>query len=348
MKTKGLLLATALTAAANGAMAQDFGVQYITEVQTNFEGKVNWMNFIRLDASLNIGKHGSIDYASIHTFKTRNRPVADDWQVFSNIDNDNLAYGLAVLGYTHSFGDKVRLFAGVRNVNEDYFTADGMALFGNSSHGIFPTVGENYPLANYPLSSLGIHANIDLGKNWTVQGSVYNGVARPLFGPDHGLMDIRKNDGVFFMGDVNYRLEGKLPGSYFAGVSASDKIHHEEFTESKANVAYWVYGEQSIYKSGDTHMDIMAQFSQNVSVSNGCKEYAGGGILLYNVLSQRVDNTLGLCVHHANYDFGEETVCEATCAIRLNKYMEIQPVYQHIRNDEDHYNVAMLRMNIEF
>ncbi len=348
MKKKELLLTSALSLMSCAVSAQNLGVQYITEVQTNFEGNVNWMNFIRLDASLNVGKHGSIDYASIHTFKTLNHTVADDWQVFSNIDNDNLAYGLAVLGYSHSFNDKVRLFAGVRNVNEDYFTSDGMALFNNSSHGIFPTVSENYPLANYPLSSLGIHTNITISKNWTIQGSVYNGVARPLFGPDHGLLDIRKNDGVFFMGDVNYRLEGKLPGSYFAGVSASDKIHHEDFTENKANVAYWVYGEQSIYKSGDTHVDVMAQFSQNVSVKNGCKDYVEGGILLYNVISKRVDNTFGLCVHHANYDFGEETVCEATYAIRLNKYVEIQPTYQHIRNNEDHYNVGVLRLNIEF
>ncbi len=347
MKRKTLFLA-ALVGTSIVAPAQEFGINYITEVQTNFKGDVNWQNFLRLDASIGIGKHGSINYASIHTYKTLDRPVADDWQVFSNIDNDNLAFGLAVLGYSHNFGDKLTLFAGVRNVNEDYFTSDGMALFGNSSHGIFPTIGENYPLGNYPLSTLGIHANYRINEQWAVQGSVYNGVARPLFGPDHGLLDIRKDDGVFFMGDVNYSKGGKLPGNYFAGISASDKIHAEEATEDKANIAYWLYGEQSIYKSGNTHIDLMAQFSQNVSVDYGCKDYWGAGILLYNVLTTKFDNTLGLCVHNANYDFGDETVCEATYSMQLNKNIALQPVYQHIHNSDSHYNVAMLRMNIEF
>ncbi len=347
MIRKALLIA-ALTGTSIGASAQEFGVQYINEVQTNFKGNVNWQNFLRLDASLAIGKCGSIDYASIHTYKTLDRPVAEDWQVFSNIDNDNLAFGLAVLGYSHRFGDRLTLFAGVRNVNEDYFTSDGMALFGNSSHGIFPTVGENYPLANYPLSSLGIHAHAAINGRWTVQGSLYNGVARPLFGPEHGLFDIRKDDGIFFMGDVNYRTAGKLPGSYFAGISASDKIHGEENTEDKANVAYWLYGEQSIYQQGDTHIDLMAQFSQNVSVDYGCKDYVEGGVLLYNVLTKKIENTLGMCVHHAHYDFGSETVYEATYRMQLSKHIALQPCYQHIRNSEAHYNVAMLRMNMEF
>ena len=345
---KRLLTTITIAASALVASAQEFGVQYITEVQTDFEKSTNWMNFLRLDASLNIGKRGSIDFASIHTFKTLDRPVADDWQVFSNITNDNLAFGLAVLGYTHQFCDKFKLFAGVRNVNEDYFISDGTGLFVNSSHGIYPTIAENYPLGNYPLSTLGIHANWTLNDNWTVQGSLYNGVARQLFGPDHGLLDIRKDDGIFFMGDVNYHQNSKLPGTYFAGVSYSNKIHGEEMTEDKTNFAYWVYGEQSIYKSGDSHVDLMAQFSQNLSVDFGCKRYMGAGVLLYNILTDKIDNTFGINVNNADYDFGDETVLEATYSLQLTDHIGIQPAYQRIWNDGGSHNAALLRLNIEF
>lgn len=345
---KRLLTTITIAASALVASAQEFGVQYITEVQTDFEKSTNWMNFLRLDASLNIGKRGSIDFASIHTFKTLDRPVADDWQVFSNITNDNLAFGLAVLGYTHQFCDKFKLFAGVRNVNEDYFISDGTGLFVNSSHGIYPTIAENYPLGNYPLSTLGIHANWTLNDNWTVQGSLYNGVARQLFGPDHGLLDIRKDDGIFFMGDVNYHQNSKLPGTYFAGVSYSNKIHGEEMTEDKTNFAYWVYGEQSIYKSGDSHIDLMAQFSQNLSVDFGCKRFMGAGVLLYNILTDKIDNTFGINVNNADYDFGDETVLEATYSLQLTDHIGIQPAYQRIWNDGGSHNAALLRLNIEF
>lgn len=345
---KRLFAAVALGAATLCASAQELGVQYITEVQTDFEKSTNWMNFLRLDASLNIGKKGRIDFASIHTYRTLDRPVADDWQAFSNIDNDNLAFGLALLGYTHQFGDRFSLFAGVRNVNEDYFISDGTALFVNSSHGIYPTVSENYPLGNYPLSALGIHANWTVNDQWTMQGSVYNGMARQLFGPDHGLLDIRKDDGVLFIGDVNYRQNSKLPGTYFAGVSMSNKIHSEEHTEDKGNFAYWLYGEQCIYKAGNRHIDLMAQFSQNLSVDSGCKRYMGAGLILYDILTDRIGNTLGINVNNARYDFGNETVVETTCNIQLTDNIAIQPAYQRIWNDEGNYNAALLRMNFEF
>lgn len=345
---KRLLTTIIITTSALVASAQEFGVQYITEVQTDFEKSTNWMNFLRLDASLNIGKRGSIDFASIHTFKTLDRPVADDWQVFSNITNDNLAFGLAVLGYTHQFSDNFKLFAGVRNVNEDYFISDGTGLFVNSSHGIYPTIAENYPLGNYPLSTLGIHANWTLNDNWTVQGSLYNGVARQLFGPDHGLLDIRKDDGILLMGDVNYHHDSKLPSTYFAGVSYANKIHGEEMTEDKTNFTYWVYGEQSIYKSGDSHVDLMAQFSQNLSVDFGCKRYMGAGVLLYNILTDKIDNTFGINVNNADYDFGDETVLETTYSLQLTDHIGIQPAYQRIWNDGGSHNAALLRLNIEF
>lgn len=343
------LLSTALFAvAALAASSQEFGVQYITEVQTDFDKSTNWMNFLRLDASFNIGKRGSIDFASIHTYKTLDRPVAEDWQVFSNITNDDLAFGLAVLGYTHQFSEKFKLFAGVRNVNEDYFISDGTGLFTNSSHGIYPTIGANYPLGNYPLSALGIHANWAIHDNWTVQGSVYNGVARQLFGPDHGLLDIRKDDGIYFMGDANYHHDSKLPGTYYAGASFSNKRHGEEATENKGNFAYWAYGEQSVYKVGNRHIDLMAQFSQNLSVDFGCKRYMGAGILLYNIFTDKIDNTFGVIVNNADCDFGDETVLEATYNIQITDNIAVQPSFQRIWSMTDNYNAGLLRMNIEF
>jgi hypothetical protein len=53
---KRFLATIIIAASALAASAQEFGVQYISEVQTDFDKSVNWMNFLRLDASLNIGK----------------------------------------------------------------------------------------------------------------------------------------------------------------------------------------------------------------------------------------------------------------------------------------------------
>ena len=66
------------------------------------------------------------------------------------------------------------LFIGIRNVNEDYFTSPCTALFTNSSCGIFPTISANYPIANYPVASVGIDYKLNLNK-WFLETSIYNG-----------------------------------------------------------------------------------------------------------------------------------------------------------------------------
>ena len=95
--------------------------------------------------------------------KTRPERIINDLQTFSNIEEDNLPCAIAVLGYTRLVGN-VTLFAGIRNLNEDYFTTPCMSLFTNSSCGIFPTLSANYPIANYPLAALCLDYKMTLGR----------------------------------------------------------------------------------------------------------------------------------------------------------------------------------------
>lgn len=96
-----------------------------------------------------------MEMASISIAETHERPLIDDWQGFSNIEEENTPLALAVLGIRWQL-KKSFLFVGVRNLNEDYFTSPYTSLFTNSSCGIFPTLSVNYPIANYPLASIGI------------------------------------------------------------------------------------------------------------------------------------------------------------------------------------------------
>ena len=106
-----------------------------------------------MDFSRTLGKGFRIDLGSISIAKTRPERLIDDRQGFSNIEADNLPFSLSVAGLSFSRGASC-LFAGLRNMNEDYFASPVTSLFTNSSCGIFPTIAANYPIANYPLSSL--------------------------------------------------------------------------------------------------------------------------------------------------------------------------------------------------
>lgn len=82
------------------------------------EGKYELVNLLRLELTLPLWKEGSLEAATIHVAKT-NACIIDNWQTFSNIEGENDFAAIAVLGYMHMWKN-VRLFAGVRNVNENF------------------------------------------------------------------------------------------------------------------------------------------------------------------------------------------------------------------------------------
>lgn len=157
----------------NQTHAQVFRGQYISEWQWDMNKNTNLVNQLRLELSIPIGNgKDSFEAATLHVAKT-NDGIIDDWQGFSNIDEDNHFALLAVLGYMHEWNSG-HLFAGVRNVNEDFFTSGITSLFLNSSEGIFPTIASSYPIANYPHSGLTLYFDVTKGR-WTFKNSLNNG-----------------------------------------------------------------------------------------------------------------------------------------------------------------------------
>lgn len=122
---------------------------------------------------------------------------------------------IAVLGYSHHWAS-ARVFVGVRNVNEDFFTSPVTALFANSSCGIVPTIAASYPIANYPFSGLTFYFDVTRGR-FTFRNSLCNGVGRNGWRHDDNPFLLRpKSDGVFNMSQLEYAHRG---AHYFAGAA---------------------------------------------------------------------------------------------------------------------------------
>ena len=49
------------------AMAQEFGLSYDTELQSRFRDEANWVNLLKLDASLNVNNFMSVRVGTIST-----------------------------------------------------------------------------------------------------------------------------------------------------------------------------------------------------------------------------------------------------------------------------------------
>lgn len=171
-----------IAAAAYGccrATAQDISAQLTAEMQADAGGHTNMSSLLRIDFMQPLCKGVRLDMAVISIARTRSGGIDGSRQGFSNIDEDNTTLAPAVAGLTFTLGGSM-LFAGIRNMNEDYFTAHFMSLFTNSSCGIFPTISANYRIANYPLASMGIHLERKI-RELTVMASVYNGVGYKSF-----------------------------------------------------------------------------------------------------------------------------------------------------------------------
>lgn len=328
--------------------AQSFSGEYTAEWQWDMKKETNWVNLLRLNLSVPLfdGK-GSLEAATIHSAKTNNR-IIDDWQTFSNIEEDNQCAAIAVLGYMHQW-KSAHLFLGVRNVNEDFFASDVTSLFTNSSCGIFPTISASYPIANYPFSGLTVYFDVSRG-GWTFKNSIYNGVGYNGWKHHDNPFLVRpEKDGVFNMSQLEYSDGG---GCYYAGVA----VHTHRFpideegemvtadeSVSKATCAWWVYGEQLVWYADEKSLFCMAQYSENTCHKNGCYRYAEVGC------AYRDDsNECGFTGQYARFFQGTEYSVEVTWKRRINRSFSVQPAFQYITNAGGDYAVLMARLYCSF
>lgn len=328
--------------------AKYFSGEYSSEWQWNLKQKTNWANLLRLNLNIPIKKtNGSFDAATIHTTKT-NESIIDDWQTFSNIETENKFAAIAVLGYrqTWKYGN---LFIGVRNIAEDFFTSNVTSLFTNSSCGVFPTISASYPIPNYPFSGLTIYCDATKD-NLTFRNSLYNGMGYNGWNRHDNPFIIRPtNDGIFNISQLEYSYKD---GQYFAGVA----IHTHQFPidndgvmappdESckKFTYAWWIYGEQAVWKSGDKSISCMMQYSENSSHANACYRYGEIGCAYCDN-----KNACGLSAQYAHFKQGAEYSLEITWKRQLSETIALQPSFQHIKNDTGTFNVLCTRLYCYF
>lgn len=327
MKFINILVVVALMTGGLHLHAQDFGVEYTTELQTNFQG-CNFVNLLRLNAEIPISKSMTVEASTISIAKTRNERLLDDLQTFSNIEEDNLPLAIAVCGANWQINDKHSLFMGIRNMNEDYFTSPVTSFFTNSSCGIYPTISANYPIANYPVASVGMHYCYD-GSPIKVQASLYNGTGYNRFtGRENVFRVCPKDDGVFGITEVSYIHGGSC---YFLGNAL--------YCKDRISATPWFYTEQSI----TSNLTLLAGYSHAYSADAECKDFVGFGAFYKFGRCQ-----LGAFTDYANFVGRNEFATELTCKIPIFQHIDIQPIVHFVAYDSRLHSIAMLRMAISY
>lgn len=310
------------------------GMEYTTEMQTDF-GHANWVNLLQFNFSQVLCSGLRLDLRSISIAKTRSERLVNDLQTFSNIEEENLPFSFAVAGLSFSRGNS-QLFAGIRNMNEDYFTSPATSLFTNSSCGIFPTISTNFPIANYPLSSLGIHYELTL-KQWKIQASLYNGRGYNGFSGENCLFRFcPASDGLFGIMSLNYQSHGS--SYYFGGVLYNGLHACQGPTEAKSiSGVLWGYAEQQLTQKLCLLIQYSAAFPSNV----WCHMFGGVGLVM-----QFPKAEVGVFSDCAVFSGVKEFASELTCKFAVSRQATLQPTVHFIQGAYGFRSVALMRLNL--
>ncbi len=317
------------------------GLEYTGEVQSDFGKGFNFVNLLRLNGEVRMGRKLRLQVSTLSLAKTSEEPLLDDLQVFSNIEADNIPLTLAVAGVEWSIDERNTLFVGIHNMNEDCFTSELTSFFTNSSCGIYPTLGCNYPIANYPMASMGIHYKLETERVGAL-AAVYNGWGSTSFtGRSNMFRFCPQSDGVFCLAQGEYKWRGS---SYFLGGS----LHYdpkgllaEEFQSTNAtklHATLWAYGEQRV----TDRLSLIAGYSHAFNRDVPCLDFAGvGGKYSWG------KTELGLFTDYANFDDIDEWATELTCKVTLNTHVYLQPTLHVIRTGTEWSTVGMMRLGVE-
>lgn len=309
------------------------GVDYTAEVHTHFKGNYNFVNLLRLNISADISDRLAIKAGTISVIKAKDTYILDDMQGFSNIDSDHLLLGLSMLGAEWKVDDHNLFFAGIRNMNEDYFTSPVTSLYTNSSCGIYPTIAANYPIANYPFASIGIHYTYD-NDRLGVQASVYNGKGYNRFaGHDNAFHFRPDRDGIFSLAQAEYKVGDNR---YFLGGCMHYGRPYDDAQE-KARTTLWTYGEQQLSST----FALMAGYSHAFAHDDDCRDFAA--------LALKADikgMEWGLLTDYAKFSVSEEWATELTCKTAIGKYCYLQPTVHFINNAAGTHVAALLRFGL--
>lgn len=330
MRATHTFVLAALLLAAHHLHAQHLGVEYTAEMQTNFR-EINLVNFLRLNTEMPLGRSVSLVASTISIAKTCEDRLVNDLQVFSNIDEENLPLAIAVSGVNWQMADHHALFIGIRNVNEDFFTSPATSLFTNSSCGIYPTISANYPIANYPVASMGMHykyENHSCDRAFSVQASLYNGIGYNRFaGRENVFRFCPIDDGIFGIAEVAYTCKGS---QYFFG--------HALHGKDGLSYTPWAYAEQCV----TNNITLLAGFSHAFMRESECQDFVGLGVCI-----RCGDTQIGVFSDYSTFGKQDEFATEITCKLPITEYMCIQPSAHVISHHSKPDYVVTLRMELK-
>ena len=312
----------------------EFGMEYISELQLGRKDRIDLLQYLYLSLNVPISDALSFRIATITDAETRKTPVLDDYMVYSNVAAGNRILTLAVANLQWAINDHHSIYLGIRNTNEDYFTSEGTAFFANSSCGIYPTISCNYDIANFPFASPGVHY-LYSSDSFELKSTLYNGLGHRHFaGRDNVFRFCPKSDGVFLIGQGEYKHSGSI---YSLGACMHYGIAEQTSTK-KDRTTLWTHVEHAL----SPNLCLIGGYSHSLANDAFCKDFGGLGFI-----RSFSKTKLGIYSCISGFAGSNEYATEVSYNIALNRYCYLQPTVHYIKNSISDGLVGVLRFGIE-
>lgn len=331
---KALLFVACISLSLTAAAQVDWAVTYTTEGHYGVsQQKAAWANLMNLDLGIGLWRNATLNLSTLSSFDTC-ESVSDDRQAYSNIVAENRALRLFLLELSQSW-NWLELGIGIGHINNHFFATEHSALFTGASHGIYPTVGDNYGLGNFPVSSLGINADVRLTNRLHAHIHGANGAASDRLNEQFRLRP--HEDGLLGIAELRWVNDpnDEHQGSWHLGAV------REGCKSSGNGTTLFIYGDQPLVSWGESHAGVLLQGSWAKGNDITCRSYIGAGLWGDEIGSHHIYT--GLIANRAVYVDGWETDIELTSVIPVYDWLQLQPALHLINTDSRWDTVALLR-----
>lgn len=320
----------------------------ITEGDWNMtEGRVEWVNCLEAGLGVVLWKGAMFEGTAIATYSTAD-PVSDDLLGFSNIyTGDNKPFRLMQASLGQRFGKRVYVSAGLRNIDTDYFTSPATSLFTAPADADFPIISNNYSVATFPMSALGVHLEIYPFCGFTVKSSLYNGVADDTFKRQFRFRPGR--DGLFSIGSLSYEWEvfKEADATYAFGYVAGKVPDGEASGVFYRKTGVWGLVEQPFLRWGTTRWCLLLQGAMMTRYRQDTYGYWGTGLTVSGISGRNIEAGVAVNRMH-DLTSGNEVDAEVTCVVPFSDWLSVQPAVHVIRSRHREMVVGLLRLNVTF
>lgn len=272
-----------------------------------------------------------------------------DLQVASNIDNGDFTY-LYELWYQHQF-ERLRLRAGLMDLNSDFVVSESAGNFLNSSFGVLSTMPLNMPAPIFPLTALGLLADYSVSEKLALKAAIYDGNPGDYENNRYNIeWNISNNDGFLYAFESHYQYSfaTAYQGSIkLGGVYHSGRFNYQVDTlrQGVGNYALHLIAENTLIPKPEGEKGKLDAFFRLGYAPDQQKSLNSlntiAGLCLTGLFSRAANDQLGLAFTHAKinrkvleiYPFDPfELAIEVNYTLLLGKHFSIHPDFQYIIN----------------